>query len=44
LRVTKTVEIGIKFGSTPAAEVYFKALDTNDPELKQPATIEETTR
>ncbi len=44
LRVTKTVEIAIKFGSTPAAEVYFKALDPNDPELKQPATIEEITR
>ena len=44
LRVTKTVEIGIKFGSTPAAEVYFKCLDTNNPELKQPATIEEITR
>ena len=44
LRVTKTVEIAIKFGSTPAAEVYFKALDPNDPELKQPATIEEIAR
>jgi len=44
LRVTKTVEIGIKFGSTPAAEVYFKALDPNDPELKQPANIEEIAR
>jgi len=44
LRVTKTVEISIKFGSTPAAEVYFKALDTNDPELKQPATVEEISR
>ncbi len=44
LRVTKTVEIGIKFGSTPAAEVYFKALDPNDPELKKPAVIEEIAR
>lgn len=44
LLVTKTVEIGIKFGSTPAAEVYFKALDPDDPELKQPHTIEEITR
>ena len=44
LRVTKTVEIGIKFGSTPAAKVYFKCLDTNDPELKQPANVEEITR
>ncbi len=44
LRVTKTVEIAIKFGSTPAAEVYFKCLDTNDPELKQPAVVEEISR
>lgn len=44
LRVTKTVEIGIEFGSTPAAEVYFKALDPTDPELKQPAVIEEIAR
>src|SRR5208282_1912608 len=44
LRVTKTVEIAIKFGSTPATEVYFKCLDPNDPELKQPANIEEIAR
>lgn len=44
LLVTKTVEIGLKFGGEPAAEVYFKALDPNDPELKQPHTIEEITR
>ena len=44
LRVTKTVETGLKFGSEPAAEVYFKCLDPNDPELKQPTTIEEITR
>ena len=44
LKVTKTVEIGLKFGSTPAAEVYFKALDPNDPELKQATTVEAITR
>lgn len=44
LLVTKTVEIGLKFGGEPAAEVYFKALDPNDPELKQPHAIEEITR
>jgi hypothetical protein len=44
VKVTKTVETGLKFGSEPAAEVYFKCLDPNDPELKQPATIEEITR
>lgn len=44
LLVTKTVEIGLKFGGEPAAEVYFKALDPNDPELKKPHTVEEVTR
>jgi hypothetical protein len=44
LRVTKTVEIGIKFGSEPAAEVYFKCLDPNDPELKTNAVVEEISR
>jgi hypothetical protein len=44
LRVTKTVETGLKFGSEPAAEVCFKCLDLNDPELKQPANIEEIVR
>ena len=44
LRITKTVETGVKFGSTPSAEVYFKALDPNDPELKTPVTIEEINR
>jgi hypothetical protein len=44
LLVTKTVEIGVKFGSEPAAEVYFKALDPNDPQLKNPPAIEEVTR
>jgi len=44
IMVTKTVETGVKFGSEPAAEVYFKALDPNDPELKNPVTIEEITR
>ena len=44
LRVTKTVEIGIKFGSEPAAEVYFQCLEPNDPELKKPAVIEEIAR
>ena len=44
LLVTKTVEIGIKFGSEPAAEVYFKALDPTDPLLKNPSPIEEIVR
>jgi len=44
LRVTKSVEIGLKFGSEPAAEVYFKALDPNDPELKTNAVVEEISR
>lgn len=44
LLVTKIVEIGLKFGGEPAAEVYFRALDPNDPELKKPHTIEEVTR
>jgi hypothetical protein len=44
LLVTKTVEIGLAFGREASAEVYFKALDSNDPELKQPHTIEEVTR
>lgn len=44
LLVTKTVEIGLKVGREPAAEVYFKALDPNDPELKQPHRIEEINR
>ena len=42
--VTKTVEIGIKFGSRPAAEVYFKALDPSDPLLKNPPAVEEIVR
>lgn len=44
LKVTKTIEINIKFGSEPGAEVYFEALDTNDPALKQPANIEDIVR
>jgi hypothetical protein len=44
LEVTKTVAIGVKFGTTAAAEVYFKALDPNDPELKHPPAIEEVVR
>jgi len=44
LLVTKTVEIGVKFGQEAAAEVYFKALDPNDPELKQAPAIEEIVR
>ena len=44
LLVTKTVEIGVKFGQEAAAEVYFKALDPNDPELKNPPAIEEIVR
>ena len=44
LLVTKTVEIGLAFGREAAAEVYFKALDSNDPELKLPHTVEEITR
>ena len=44
LRVTKTVETGLKVGSEPAAEMCFKCLDPNDPELKRPANIEEITR
>jgi hypothetical protein len=44
IKVTKTVEIGLKFGSEPAAEVYFKCLNPNDPELKQATTIEEIVR
>jgi hypothetical protein len=44
LKVTKTVETGLKFGSEPAAEVYFQCLDPNDPALKQATTIEEITR
>ncbi|HVU34910.1 MAG TPA: hypothetical protein VHE61_15865 [Opitutaceae bacterium] len=44
LLVTKTVEIGLKFGGEPAAEVYFKALDPNDPALKNPPVIEEIVR
>ena len=44
IKVTKTVETGVKFGSEPAAEVYFKMLDPNDPELKQNTPIEEITR
>jgi hypothetical protein len=44
LMVTKTVENGVKFGTTPSAEIYFKALDPNDPELKHPPTIEEIVR
>jgi predicted small secreted protein len=42
--VIKTVESGVKFGSEPAAQVYFKALDLNDPELKQPPPIQEIVR
>jgi hypothetical protein len=44
MKVIKTVEIGLKFGSEPAAEVYFKCLDPDDPELKKDTTIEEITR
>ena len=44
LLVTKTVETGLAFGRESSAEVYFKALDPNDPELKQPHTIEEVTK
>jgi len=44
LLVTKTVEINIKFGSEPAAEVYFKALDPDDPLLKNPPPIEAITK
>ena len=44
LLVTKTVEISVKFGSRPAAEVYFKALDPNDPQLKNPPAIEDIVR
>ena len=44
IMVTKTVETGVKFGSEPAAEAYFKCLDPNDPQLKQPVTIEEIVR
>jgi len=44
LMVTKTVENGVKFGTTPSAEVYFKALAPDDPELKNPPAIEEITR
>jgi hypothetical protein len=44
LMVTKTIEINIKFGSEPGAEVYFEALDTNDPALKQPVKIEDIVR
>lgn len=44
LLVTKTVEIGLKFGQEAAAEVYFKALDPNDPLLKNPPAIEEVVR
>jgi len=44
LMVTKTIENGVKFGTTPSAEVYFKALDPNDPELKTPPPIEEIVR
>lgn len=42
--VIKTVETGLKFGTEPGAEVYFKMLDSNDPELKQPPPIEEIVR
>jgi hypothetical protein len=41
LLVTKTVEIPLAFGREAAAEVYFKALDPADPELKNPPAIEE---
>ena len=44
IMVTKTVESGVKFGSEPAAEVYFKCLATNDPALIQPPPIEEIVR
>ena len=44
IMVIKTVEVGVKFGSEPAAEVYFKCLDPNDPVLKQPPPIEEIVR
>jgi hypothetical protein len=44
LLVTKTVEIPLAFGRESAAEVYFKALNPNDPELKNPPAIEEIVR
>src|SRR5476649_1060658 len=44
LLVTKTVEIPLAFGREASAEVYFKALDPSDPELKQPHTVDEVTR
>jgi hypothetical protein len=44
LLVTKTVEVGLGFGREASAEVYFKALDPNDPELKHPPAIQEIIR
>jgi hypothetical protein len=44
LLVTKIIETGLKFGGEPTAEVYFRALDPNDPELKNPPVIEEIQR
>jgi hypothetical protein len=44
LLVTKTVEIPLAFGREASAEVYFKALDPSDPELKKPHTVEEVSR
>jgi hypothetical protein len=44
LLVTKIVEIPVGFGREAAAEVYFKALDPADPELKNPPAIEEIVR
>ena len=41
LLVTKTVEIPVAFGREASAEVYFKALDAADPELKNPPAIVE---
>ena len=41
MKVIKTVQTGLKFGTEPAAEVFFKCLDPNDPELKTNTVIEE---
>lgn len=44
LLVTKTVETGLAFGREASAEVYFKALDADDPQLKNPPAIDEIQR
>ena len=42
MKVIKTVQKDMKpFRSDAYAEVYFKSLDPDDPELKQPTAIEE---